>query len=239
MGESGEHHNNWYGGAIELLEIHNIGWSWWSFKKLQSTSGVLAIYPPSGYQTLLDYWDNKAPKPSATFAFDVMMGIAEAAKFKNALPNHPTIKALTGVVPSCKDSPPVAVDSRVRLESERACSMLNAAIEKTEDTGGGMNIWWEKSEGWISHKIKVSKAGTYQVRYRVASLGGGGPFQIELNQVGGTKAGQPQYPPVTGSWQKFTTIEETIQLPVGEYELIIRALAGGWNLNWVELAPVI
>lgn len=239
MGESGEHHNNWYRAAIDLLEIHNIGWAWWSHKKMQSTSGVFAIYPPTGYQTLLDYWDNKAPKPTPTFAFNVMMEIAEAARIENVFPNHATIKALTGVVPSCKGSVSVTIDSRVRLEAENACSMLNAAMEKTEDTGGGLNIWWEKSEGWISHKIQVSKAGTYQVRYRVASLGGGGSFQVELNQVGGTKAGKVQSPPVTGSWQKFTTIEETVQLPQGEYELVIRALAGGWNLNWIELAPVI
>ncbi|GAX18301.1 hypothetical protein FisN_23Hh194 [Fistulifera solaris] len=238
MGESGEHHNNWGHAAVDLLEIYGIGWSWWSWKKMQSNSGVLSIYPPAGYQTLLDYWDNSAPKPNPTYAFNIMMQIAEAAKINNVFPNHATIKALTGVVPSCEDTVPLTVDTRVRLESENACSMLNAAHEKTDDVGGGLNIWWEKSEGWISHKIKIVQPGTYQARYRVASLGGGGPFQIELNQVGGTPAGQPQYPPVTGSWQKFTTIEETLQLPQGEYELVIRALAGGWNLNWIELAPV-
>ena len=206
---------------------------------MQSTSGVLAIYPPSGYQTLLDYWANSAPKPSATFAFNVMMEVAENAKLAKAVPNCATIHALTGVVPSCADSISVAIASRVRLESEKACNMLNAVTEKTEDTGGGFNIWWSKSEGWISHKINVTKAGAYQARYRVSSLGGGGPFQIELDQVGGTKAGQLQYPPVTGSWQKFTTIEETLQLPPGEYEIFIRALAGGWNMNWIELTPIV
>lgn len=240
MGESGEHHNNWYRAAVDLLEIFDISWAWWSHKKMQSTSGVFAIYPPAGYQTLLDYWNGiTSTKPNSNFAFDVMMEVAEAANIDHVFPNHATIKALTGVIPSCEDSTSVSIQSRVRLEAEHACSMFNAATERTEDTGLGLNVFWEKSEGWISHKINILEAGNYQAHYRVASLGGDGFFQVELNKVGGQRVGKVQSVPYTGSWQKFTTIEDTLQLPSGEYELVIRSLQSGWNLNWIELAPTI
>ncbi|GAX21227.1 hypothetical protein FisN_23Lh173 [Fistulifera solaris] len=240
MGESGENDNNWYKSAVELLEVNQIPWHWWTIKKLQSTSSSFSIYPPSGYQTLLHHWKNSnSTKPDPAFSFQVMLQVAEATRIRNAFPNHHTMKSLTGRSTNCTSSASIAVKSRTRIEAEDACSVSNATNEITEDIGGGLNVFWLEPSGWLAYKINVATAGTYQARYRVSSLGGGGIFQVELNLVNGTKAGKTQNPPVTGGWQNFTTIEETIKLPQGEYELVIRALAGGWNLNWVELAPVI
>lgn len=240
MGESGENDNKWYRRAVDLLEINFVGWSWWTHKKMQSTSSSYSIYPPSGYHTLLDYWKNEnVTKPDPDFSFEVMMQVAKASLLENVFPNHHTVASLTGVTSSCDNATSIVVESRTRIEAENACSVSEAANEPTEDIGGGLNVFWLDSEGWLAYKIAVLKAGTYKARYRIASLGGDGSFQLELNATGGEILGTVLSAPLTGSWQNFTTIEDEVELAAGEYVIVIRSLEPGWNLNWFELSPLL
>lgn len=76
-GEAGENSNHWYTDAVRLLEDNNIGWAWWSWKKFDSQSGIVSVQPPSGYQTLLNYWQHGGTKPSVEFASEVLMELAD------------------------------------------------------------------------------------------------------------------------------------------------------------------
>ena len=95
MGESGENDNQWYFDAVELLEENNIGWAWWTWKKLESDSGSYSVTPPDGYQTLLDYWANGGTQPDSEFAFNVMMELTENLLLENCTRNSDAIDALT------------------------------------------------------------------------------------------------------------------------------------------------
>lgn len=266
MGESGENDNKWYGRAVDLLEINDIGtsrkfgcftkrkvfcslfssfllmkkgWSWWTLKKLQSTSSSFSINPPSGYHTLLEYWKNgNATKPDSDFSFQVMLEVAEAARLENVFPNHYTMKTLTGRTISCADAAPIVVQSRTRIEAEDACSVSHAANEPTEDIGGGLNVFWLDSGGWLAYNVSLLQTGTYRARYRISSLDGGGSFQMESNATG-KALGTILSASSTGSWQNFTTIQEDVELPAGDYVIVIRSLETGWNINYFELAPLI
>ncbi len=94
MGESGENSNEWYAEAVTLLEDSNIGWAWWTWKKIDSGSGVYSISSPAGYSQLQHYWENGGVKPDTAFAFDVMMQVAENAKINNCSLNIGVIEAL-------------------------------------------------------------------------------------------------------------------------------------------------
>jgi hypothetical protein len=82
-GESGENSNVWFTDAIKLFERNNIGWAWWPMKKIESISGPLSIKKSPGYQTLLDYWEGRSGKPSAEYAKNALMELAENAKLEN------------------------------------------------------------------------------------------------------------------------------------------------------------
>ncbi len=43
MGESGENNNEWYRSAVHLFESNNIGWAWWTIKKVDSESGIMNV----------------------------------------------------------------------------------------------------------------------------------------------------------------------------------------------------
>ncbi|MFP4548903.1 MAG: glycoside hydrolase family 5 protein [Fidelibacterota bacterium] len=94
MGESGENTNEWYEEAVKLLEENKIGWAWWTWKKMESGSGVYSIKAPNGYSTLQHYWEHGGEKPDTAFAFDVMMKVAENALLENCSLNGGVIQAL-------------------------------------------------------------------------------------------------------------------------------------------------
>ena len=89
-GESGENSNVWFTDAIKLFEQNDIGWAWWPMKKVESIAGPLSIKYSSGYQTLLDYWEGRAAKPSSEFAKNALMELAENAKLENC-DYHPDV----------------------------------------------------------------------------------------------------------------------------------------------------
>ncbi|HUW91611.1 MAG TPA: cellulase family glycosylhydrolase, partial [Bacteroidales bacterium] len=96
MGESGENSNEWYRSAVHLFESNNIGWAWWTIKKIDSESGVMNVTPPEGYQKIIDYWAGKGGKPDADEAYRVLMQLTENIKLENCQINYPVLDALFG-----------------------------------------------------------------------------------------------------------------------------------------------
>jgi hypothetical protein len=93
MGESGEN-NKWYRGAVTLLESNNIGWAWWTIKKIGSSSGLMNVARPKGYQTIIDYWAGKGLKPTESEALAIFMQLADNMKLENCKINYDVLKAL-------------------------------------------------------------------------------------------------------------------------------------------------
>ncbi len=77
MGESGENSNTWFTDAIALFEENNIGWAWWTMRKMESINSPYNIPINPGYQDILDYWKGQGPKPSADESFEALMQLAE------------------------------------------------------------------------------------------------------------------------------------------------------------------
>jgi endoglucanase len=94
MGESGENNNDWYRSAVNLFESNNIGWAWWTIKKIGSESGLMTVTKPQGYQKIIDYWAGKGPKPTPGEATATFMELAENMKIENCKINYGVLNAL-------------------------------------------------------------------------------------------------------------------------------------------------
>jgi endoglucanase len=68
MGESGENSNTWFSNSVKLYKDNNIGWCWWTYKKIGTNSALFSVPLTANYQTVLDYWKNNTNKPSVEFA---------------------------------------------------------------------------------------------------------------------------------------------------------------------------
>jgi hypothetical protein len=55
LGESGEHNDDWIAAFRTVLEKNDIGWAFWPYKKMGSTSTVETIAPPEGWSRIVEY----------------------------------------------------------------------------------------------------------------------------------------------------------------------------------------
>lgn len=77
MGESGENSNTWFTDAVSLFENNNIGWAWWTVRKIGDIDSPYAVDINPGYQDILDYWQGNGPQPTVSQAFNSMMELAD------------------------------------------------------------------------------------------------------------------------------------------------------------------
>ena len=94
MGESGENTNEWFKDAVYLFESNNLGWSWWTIKKIGSESSLMTINRPAGYKKVVDYWAGKGPKPLIEEANATFRELAENVKLAKCKINYNVLNAL-------------------------------------------------------------------------------------------------------------------------------------------------
>ena len=119
-----------------------------------------------------------------------------------------------------------------QIEAENWGVMSGVQTESCAE--GGLNVGWIDANDWMVWDVNLPNTGSYSVQYRVASLNGGGNLQLE------NAGGSPIYGsigiPSTGGWQNWTTVSHTVNLNAGQQQIAIKALSGGWNLNWIRLS---
>lgn len=114
-------------------------------------------------------------------------------------------------------------------------------IEGTTDTGGGFNVGWMTATEWLEFTVNVATTGNYTLNARVASIGDGGRFHVEVD-TGGDVTGSLTVPN-TGGWQNWTTVSHGgIHLTAGPHVIRFMGDADGTagvvgNLNWLEFVP--
>ncbi len=76
-GETGENNTLWAKGMVTLHDSNNIGWNWWTVKKLDNYTQPFDCPVTKEYQQILDYWHNISPKPDTATAKSALFEIAE------------------------------------------------------------------------------------------------------------------------------------------------------------------
>ncbi|MBO6792886.1 MAG: cellulase family glycosylhydrolase [Balneolaceae bacterium] len=76
LGESGENSNPWFYEATKLVEDNNIGWNWWTHKKLGTITSPLSAKGNANYYKVVDFWKGNGPRPSADDAKDGLFQMA-------------------------------------------------------------------------------------------------------------------------------------------------------------------
>lgn len=120
----------------------------------------------------------------------------------------------------------------IHIEAENYAVMQGMATEPA--TEGGQDLGWIDAGDWVVWNVNIPVTGTYTVSYRVASLNGGGVLQLE--KAGGSPVYGQLSIPSTGGWQNWTTVSHQVNLSAGQQQIAVKALAGGWNLNWLEIS---
>jgi beta-glucanase (GH16 family) len=125
-----------------------------------------------------------------------------------------------------------SAQANIQLEAENYAVQSGMQAEACSE--GGQDMGWIDANDWLVWDVNIPTTGTYTVQYRVASLNGGGVVQLE--KAGGSPVYGSLSVPGTGGWQNWTTISHQVQLQAGQQQIAVKALAGGWNLNWIRIS---
>lgn len=120
-----------------------------------------------------------------------------------------------------------------RVDAAQYDAFSGIRLEPTQDVGGGEHVTDIASGDWIEYLLEIPESGSYRVHYRVASDIESGRLAIHF---------MPQALqrfvidiPNTGSTQNFMTVtSDSMHVNAGFYRVRVRAINGGFNLNWLE-----
>ncbi len=93
VGETGENSNVWFTQAIKLFDANNIGWTWWPLKKM-GNNNPLQIRRSVYYDSVVNFWNGKGPKPYAATAEKALVDLANNAKQKNNIFHKDVVDAM-------------------------------------------------------------------------------------------------------------------------------------------------
>ena len=134
---------------------------------------------------------------------------------------------------------PIGTPMPLTIQAEDYSAMSGVWNEPTQDVGGGKNTGNINTGDWMDYKnveVFIPATANYKITYRVASLSAGGSFT--LHEAGGSAVFDTVPVPVTGGWQKWTSVERIVTLPAGKHYFGVKALLGGFNVNWIKFEPV-
>jgi hypothetical protein len=100
-------------------------------------------------------------------------------------------------------------------------------IGPTTDATGGFYIGWTRAGEWLTYTVNVASSGTYSLDTRVANLGTGATFHIEVDRANATG---PIPVPDTGAWDAWRTFTTPgISLSAGQHviRVVLDTIASG------------
>jgi Carbohydrate binding module (family 6)/Calcineurin-like phosphoesterase/Purple acid Phosphatase, N-terminal domain len=112
-------------------------------------------------------------------------------------------------------------------------------IGPTADAGGGYYIGWTRAGEWLTYSVNVGAAGTYTLSTRVANVGTGATFHVEIDGVDRTGAIPV---PDTGAWDAWQTIAAGgVSLSAGSHvmRVVLDTIGSGGavgGFNWFRLS---
>jgi len=105
-------------------------------------------------------------------------------------------------------------------------------IEQCSDGGGGHNVGWTEAGEWLQYTVDVKTAGTYDIRFRVATTQSNRAMHLKVD--GRDVTGRINVPN-TGGWQQWQTVTvANIALEAGQRVFRLHTDAGPFNINFFE-----
>ena len=263
MGESGENSNHWYYEVFKLLEENNIGWNFWTHKKVDKITSPFSAYVSPQYQIVIDYLSGNSSQPDPNIAGMGLTSFANSLKIENCLLRRGVVAALTdpeyGEVtkPYVPHSIPGTIPAAYYDVGARGLSYSDS--DYWNDGDGGYNdgwvfrndgvdvegsdnlnipytVGWTEAGEWLGYTIQDVSPGTYNVTFSIAAPNSGGIFYAQLS---GQNLGVIDVP-ATGGWYNWEDLPaQTIAISEGEKFLKIQIVQAGFNIQSVTFDPVL
>ncbi len=110
---------------------------------------------------------------------------------------------------------------------------LNQGVDIEQCAAGGYDVGWTHAGEWMAYTVTVSKSGTYQVSFNVASSYDSGKFHLECDGV--DKTGIVQVPNTSG-FQNWEVVRKTVALEAGRHLLKLVVDGDFFNIDKMVFA---
>ena len=128
-------------------------------------------------------------------------------------------------------SPPPPASQTIEAEN---FTLQSGGMQTEPCSEGGLNVGYIETGDWmVFSNVTFPETGSYTIEYRVASAINGARLSADL-EAGTMVLGEVSIPN-TGGWQNWTTVQHTVFVNAGTYNLGIFAQSGGWNINWLRI----
>jgi len=260
MGESGENSNPWFFDFVQLLEENDIGWNWWTHKKIETLTSPYSSPISPSYQTLINFWNGQGDKPSAAFAKSALFEMADNLLLENCEERPGVLQALTRsdfderTIPFAEHHIPGKIECEEYDFGDAGVAYKDKVIQNiggsswnngwtyrndgvdievcTDSYWSNYNIGWTETGEWMAYTVQVDGSGLYDVEFRTAAPDDGGKAWLLLD-------GQPLTDvvsiPATGGGQNWTLVSSPAgPISAGEHTLKIMIVTGGFNINFIR-----
>ncbi|CAN5298243.1 hypothetical protein BH09BAC2_BH09BAC2_04290 [soil metagenome] len=258
LGESGENSNHWYSRQVSDLTNKNIGWLWWTHKKMNTITAPFSVPMLAGYQAILNYWNSAGPQPSAATAFASLLAIAKKSSLDSctylkdvtdALMRPAFVKAsisfntfqLPGTIPASQydlGANGVAYsDLDYQTISQNPftpwnidwCVRNDGVDMSYSSTTNDFVVTHINNNEWLKYTFNLYTREIYDLSFQVASSSDTGRFHIELD---GSNISGTIAVPNTGGMYNWTTIALPARIiSWGNYNIKMVAEKGGFNFR--------
>lgn len=119
-----------------------------------------------------------------------------------------------------------------KVEAESFAVNNGFATEECKDAGGGSNIGYSDAGDYADYLVYVKEENTFTVEARMA--GNGGKIQLSMIENNVVKPFDTISFTSTGGWQTWKTFTGSARLKKGANILRLKAMNGGFNLNYLK-----
>jgi len=202
LGESGENNNAWFNRCIRLVESQDIGWCWWTHKKLATLTSPYSAAVPSSYRKVIDYWRGSAPRPDSASAVKAFDDLAEALRLENCEFHPDVVDALLrkdhhgrnqayrlynlpGILPCAEyDLGAEGIAYHDADDANEGGAFRNDGVDlrRMEDEGREeLAVSHIEADEWMNYHIRSTMTGRCEIRARVYPLESGGALSLFID----------------------------------------------------------
>jgi endoglucanase len=235
VGETGEKDNAIYWATTQYFEAHNIGWSFWPWKKMETTNTPYSIRTPDGWDAIRTYTRN-GTKPSAEAAQKAFDQLIENIKLANCVYCPDVVNAIFRRVPGrveAENYGPEGPGQSYWVQDPRQKSeyyRLSEPVPVEPIAGGnrrdaGQAIRLTDNE-WTAYVVRSLAAKDYLAALRGKAEGGPAVVEFSVN-------GQTQDLIVEGTdWSEIPL--KAAAFRAGTNRLKLRVKVGRVFLDWLS-----
>ena len=254
MGEGGENNAQWYSGAFQMFEDHQISWNFWTWKKINTSNSPYSIHMPEGWNLLTDYLEGGTKPDAATseaifnqYLDNIRLEQCDAYPgISRSLLRHLPIQipaefyrqgdgAGFGIVQ--KKENPVGL----RVSDYVPMRMIASENDKPSYHSEGGKVWDANNTvcvelhpgDWLAYDALCVETNPFHLRARL-NMPTGQDATLSIEWEGH----QPVTCEVSDEGWHETLLMENITIVSGPVQVIVRVLQGQVDLDWIEFSVV-